>query len=363
MHLWEYPTIEKEDKVKTLGQKIFLLTFLCMTVFIVPPSCFADLSPVGIWTGNVGLSIDAVGSNNTPVGNIQAEIPTGATILAAYIYSAGTPHPWYSDSPTTVDDYNTSGISLAGNAVNNYNTLVGAVSGRTDIGQWYTGRADVTSLVQSLATTGPSYSWEISEGSLNNRIDGEVLAIVYEGASLPESSVVLLDGGQNTDGETTTVNFAEPLGDVTAPGFFADMSLAISFSTGISQVSNVDINGMPLTSASGGFDDGVLQDGGLITAGGVDDLNNNPANPNSNSAADDELYNLVSYLSEGDTSFTIFTDNPTDDDNIFFMGLNITAEVGSVNPSPDVIPEPATMLLLGTGLVGLLGWFKRRKNC
>jgi hypothetical protein len=333
---------------------------LAVSLVALPATGFATLNPVDIWSGNVGLSIDAVGSNNTPVGDIQAEIPVGSTILAAYLYSVGTPYPWYANSPQTTADYNGAGIMLEGNSITNFDTLVGAISTpRPDIGQWFTGRADVTSLVQSLATGGPAYSWEVAEGSaLNNRIDGEVLVIVYENALLPESSVVLLDGGQDTGGESTVVNFGTPLGDVTDPGFFADMSMAISFSTGFSQSSQVDINGTRLTSAAGGFDDGAAVDGGLITAGGVGDSNSNPLDPTSSSAADDELYNLIPFLSQGDTGFTIFTNNPSADDNIFMMGLHITADVSSVNP----VPEPATMLLLGAGLLGLAGLRNRMKE-
>ena len=227
---------------------------------VISPAASASLMVADIFTGNVGLSIDAVGSNSNPVGDIQASIPDGATILQAYLYSAGTPYPWYSNSPQTVADYNGAGITLNGEAITNYDTIVGAVSDRTDIGQWYTGRADVTSLVSSwvTATPGPDYSWEYVEGSLlNNRIDGSVLVIAYEDASLPEGSVVLLDGGQDTGGETTEVFFGEALTGVGAPEFFADMSLAISFSVGSSQTSEIDINGERLSSSAGGIDDGV----------------------------------------------------------------------------------------------------------
>lgn len=329
-------------------------------ILIIPSSSYADLAPVGIWNGNVGLSVDAVGSNNSTVGNILASIPTGSTIEAAYLYSAGTPYPWYSNSPRTAADYNTSGITLAGNAVTSFNKIVGATSTRPDIGKFYTGRADVTSLIQTLATGGPDYSWSITEGNANYRIDGEVLAIVYSNSSLPKGSVVLLDGGQNTSGETTTVNFGSPLGDVTDPAFFANMALGISFSTGYSQHSIVDVNGTRLTSSAGGYDDGGSSDGGLITAGGIGDSILNPADPNNigNSSYDDELYSLVSFLEEGDTGFSIYTQNPTNDDNIFFMGLHIAADVGSVNQ----VPEPMTALLVGLGMIGLLGYGRKLKD-
>jgi hypothetical protein len=99
----------------------------------------------------------------------------------------------------------------------------------------------------------------------------------------------------------------------------------------------------------------------LITAGGIGDSNANPADPNTigNSAYDDELYSLVPFLHNGDTSFTIFTQNPSADDNIFLMGLHTAAEVGSVNPNPTV-PEPGTMLLLGSGMIGMVPFIRRK---
>lgn len=78
----------------------------------------AALISVGVFNGNVGLSVDGIGSNAAAVGNVQADIPIGATILQAYLYSAGV--PTRSSGPSTLSAYNGSGITLAGNPINNF---------------------------------------------------------------------------------------------------------------------------------------------------------------------------------------------------------------------------------------------------
>ena len=322
-------------------------------------TAFAGLNAVNIWKGNVGLSVDGVGSNFAAVGNVQAQIPVGATILQAYLYSAGTPFPFYPDSPNTLAAYNGSGISLAGNAIRNFDTLVGAISTpRPDIGRWFTARADVTNLVRSL-TAGAAvsnFSWAVTEGALNTRIDGEVLAIVYSLPTLVKGSVVLLDGGQDTGGETTNVSFGAPIGDPNAAGFVTQLGLGISFSC-CNQESTVKINGATLTTHAGNNDDGdsgAGTDGSLITVGGLGDT---PVNNPASYADDHELYNLAPLLKKGDTGFTIFTQNATSDDNIFFASLYSTEDL-AVIPG---VPEPTTYALMLAGL-GVIGFTARRRS-
>src|SRR5207302_1542129 len=105
-------------------------------------------------------------------------------------------------------------------------------------------------------------------------------------------------------GETKQITFNSPLGDTSAPGFTVDMSLGISFSTGEAQRNIVNVNATRLTSSAGGYDDGILADGGLITAGGIGDSNANPDPFSTNANLDDELYSLKTFLHTGDSGMT-----------------------------------------------------------
>jgi hypothetical protein len=67
----------------------------------------------------------------------------------------------------------------------------------------------------------------------------------------------------------------------------------------------------------------------------LDDSTDNPADPHAPPTGDprfdDELYNLLPFVENGDTAIEVFTLNPSNDDNIFFASLllgNVTAVVG-----------------------------------
>lgn len=309
----------------------------------------ADLDPAAVFTGEVGLSVDGLGSTASATGNIQAFIPLGATVLRAFLYA-----PTVNGANFTTGTFNAAGITLGGFAVANFNAIVG-------IPGYSTGRADVTALVQALAGGGSAsqYQFAVTEGTRSSSIDGIVLAIVYQLAGLPQASIALLDGGQAQGGETTTVNFASPITDPSSPSFVAQLGLGISFSAG-GQQSNVDVNGQALTRFAGDNDDGAPQNGALITVGGLGD---NPLNNVADYADDDELYTLTPFLRTGDTQFTIRTDNPSSDDNIFFASLYVTAQFRDVNDVPVIpsIPEPETYALMLAGL-GLLGAAAKRRK-
>lgn len=303
------------------------------------------------FNGKGNWSIDAVGSNSTPVGTISADVPVGSTVEKAFLYSTT-----FLNNNSFVPTVTFEGTIYSGADWTN----LGSFTGFNLTGF----RTDVTSQVAALIGGGSNslFNFTVNSESPNNNIDGEVLAIVYSNPSELERTIAFLDGGTEPAGDTTSVNLAEPLtaDQLADPDFEALLSLGIGFgqqSVSNNQFSLVDINGTRLTSAAGGEDDGIQNsDGGLITVGGLGDSSDNPADPfagPTNPRSDDELYDLTPFLSAGDSQIVIDTENPSNNDNIFFAGINITAVAG-VNEQPPTVPEPTSIIgLLTFGLFGL----------
>jgi len=309
------------------------------------------------FNGKGNWSLDAVGGNNTPIGNLQAFVPVGSVIEKAFLYTSGAWDGTFNSVTFDGTAYNSSSFTALG-----YNGGLQAY------------RLDVTEQVKNKIGGGSAseYSFAVNNESVNFGIDGEALAIVYSNPLEKFRTIGFLDGFATFAGNTTTVNFSSPLIDPTTAGFEALMSLGIGFSyQPAGQYSRVDVNGQRLTTSAGGWDDGSDSNGGLITMGGLGDNTANPVNPLATdvfgSRYDDELYNLANggFLNTGDTSMTVYTENTSFDDSIFFLGLNVTANAGiDAPPPPDPnapVPEPSTMLLLGSGLAGLAFWRKRKQ--
>lgn len=296
------------------------------------------------YVGKYGLSTDGGGSSGSSY-LVSAFVPVGATVTAAYLYQA-------------TNGVNASqGMTLNGNALS-FGAFVPNGTACCSLGS---SRADVTSLVASVVNGGltGTYDFTVGEGN-SGKTDGAALVVVYSAATLADSTVAILDGFASVTGDTTTLNFAEPLNPA-APGFLADMRLGINFSC-CSQRSTVNVNGSLLTENAGNNDDGVgsTANGQLITVGGNDDAFS-PANP---SYADDhERYNLAPFINAGDSSIVIRTSNSSRDDNIFLLAGQFSGKAGVNAPPPNsAVPEPATwaMLILGFGAVG--GTLRRRQQ-
>ena len=237
-------------------------------------------------------------------------------------------------------------------------------------------RHDVTAFVSRQHRPAGLQDWTVDEASSFNS-DGTVLVVVYSHASTAGATAIIMDGELALNGDTTTLGFAPY---VSGPVI---MSLASEFSAGGSQFTIVDVTtssnnvARRLTGCAGASDDGVVANGALLTVGGIGDSTANPA-PACNTSEDDELYDLAQgnsadadpFISVGDTSLTLATSNPSNDDNVFFLGLTAGFRVTDVDdistdaptddaPSDDTpsddgprVPAPAPLLLLGLGLLG-----------
>ena len=326
----------------------------------VTPAALASLTSTYQFNGKGNWSIDAVGSNSSPVGVVEAAVPVGSTVEKAFLYSSRV----FNTSAPTIDFDGTVYGAASWTALGENEGFLQAF------------RTDVTTQVKSRigGGSGSRFSFEVRELDDNLNTDGEVLVVVYSNPAEVERTIGVLDGFSASTGDSVTINFSQPLTQVGQPGFEALISLGIGFGFQPSgQVSIIDGNGRRLTSSAGGQDDGGDFNGGLITAGGLDD---NPANPDPNvddsggPRTDDELYDLAQgnvvdptpFLSNGLNSYKFDTLNPSNDDNIFFLGVNITARAGINEPPPPVVPETSTVVsgLAVAGLAGL-AWHRRRK--
>ncbi len=311
-----------------------------MAALCIGVQAHASLTAFQSYVGNYGLSTDGAGSLSNGY-NINAFVPLGSTVTAAYLYQSSV-----SGGSVQTVSFNGNALSFSPASVNGANGIVSA-------------RADVTSIVASIVNggAGGTYGFDVLEGG-SAITDGTALVVVYSNGLLPVATVGILDGFTAPGGDSTSINFADPL-DPTAPGFFADLRLGIGYSAG-GQSSTVRINGTTITNNAGDNDDGFPANGALITVGGDDD-GFSPLLPTY--AEDHERYDLTPYLSVGDTSIGINTNNPSADDNIFLAAFRVSGVAGVDEPPPGGVPEPSTWMMLigGFGLVGIAARRRSRR--
>ena len=312
------------------------LVVTALALAFLPGRADASLTAFQTYNGTVAYSSDGFGSltNN---GTISASVPVGSTVLAAYLYTAT-----FGGAGSAA----AAGGTLDGSAVAYGAAVLNPGNGLA------MRRADVTAIVAPVINGGPGgvYNFAVTETSSSQ--DGEALIVVYSNPTLLDATVGILDGFSAVGGDNTAINFANPLNPA-APGFFAEMIIGDSFSC-CGQRSTIEVNGTTMTVNAGNNDDGaVVSNGSLITVGGYDDPFS-PANP---SYADDhERYNLIPFITAGDTSISVFTQNPSTDDNIFMATFYVSglAAINEPPPPPRGVPDqPETLLLMGLGLAAI----------
>lgn len=278
--------------------------------------------------GQVVLSEDACGTNTSSCTVDIVKPSPLAVVREADLFCATTGGSGYrpQNGDVTVNGSPVAWDEIIPNSISSFNA-------RDDVTAMVKPAADAASagLVTFTITEDPTFSY-----------DGCALKVIWDDPTTTTNSILIFWGAQETTGDTFVINFA-PLD---ASAFLAPMEFSLGISFGFqpgAQFSQVDVNAMRLTTSAGGQDDGQGANGALITLGGTGDTAANPppfAPPASASVPDDELYDLRPFVSPGDTSMTIFTLNPSNDDNIFLANLFLR-NVRVVPPEP--VPTTLTL--------------------
>lgn len=312
------------------------LVGLFLVAAITSATASASLGVFYSEVGTLRLSVDAIGTN-AESGTVRANKPFGATVRRAFLFAASAGESSFvpPDGEVSIDGAEVSWDAerTIPSAINSYNVA-----------------ADVTSLVKPKLEEAPAgdVSFTVAEKDTAS-MDGEILAVIFDDPSVRTNTIDLLYGAQNTTGDQFPIGLPEPL----KPNASVTLGLGISFGFQPNgQYSEVSVNGTRLTSSAGGQDDcsekysetpnfAACGNGALITVGGIGDETNNPADPFATDLSctsplgpaprcDDELYDLKPFVSPGDTIINATTVNPSNDDNVFFASLNLTATTAQV---------------------------------
>jgi hypothetical protein len=274
--------------------------------------------------GQVVLSEDACGTTG-PACTVDIVKPSAAaTVRQADLFCATVAPFAYTPED---DDVTLNGVPVAWAQVVSYTWAGGAVGHNT--------QADVTAIVKPVGDAAPPgvVIFTITEDP-TSQYDGCALKVIWDDPTTGTNSIFIFWGHQQTTGDTFVINFAPLIPEAFATPM--EFSLGISFSFQPSTFTQVDVNSMRLTTSAGGQDDGEPAVGGIITLGGTGDTAANPdpfAPAITPSLPDDELYDLRPFVMPGDTSVTIFTLNPSNDDNVFLANLFLR-NVEAVTPCP-----------------------------
>lgn len=240
--------------------------------------------------GQYRLTADACGTNGASCVITISKPANATTVHRAYVYYSTV--PFYPDPgasaltmsggiPSTT--LNLPNITQA-NALNSTSAMI-------------TRYGDVTAVFASALNTlaaGNNINFNIAE-SPSNQIDGSGMIVIWNCPSQPNTVVHLSIGSGNT-GVGVTGNIPTPPINTSLPTYRAWFGSGYTFSTASgSQIATCRVNNTVIDTQCGGYDDGGLFNGGLVTLGGFGD---NPA------AVSDELNDVSNLIAMNSTNVT-----------------------------------------------------------
>lgn len=325
------------------------------------------LFPFTTVTGKVYMSLTGIGTNTPTGGPIYVQKDSSkSTVKAAYLLAAGIPG-FFGSSAYAIGDGT---ITLDGNSLSftPADVLTQKFSTSTEFAVdnvW----TNVTTIVAPVVDAAPTglVKFTAAEPTETDEITGEILAVIMNDPTLPtDNTVSFLFGGLDPTGDSFNIGLANPL-KLSTPTLALIMSIGDSFGyqgpPGDGQYSTITVDTKLMTSSAGGNDDSICKyntppdfascgNGELITVGGIGDTPTDPAHPTATTSncttppgpprCTDELYSLLPFVTTGQTSITVKTQNPSHNDDIFFTGFELNAAVGVVGEGAVLTPVTGT---------------------
>ncbi len=319
---------------------------------------FADggLQEIESEFGRISWSIDGSADVGHVAGEtvpIQVEKPEGAIVRKAIFISGDGGNRNSNDRPPLDLELNGGSVVFTHwaylTAGDRFNTYYGDVTElvKTTIDEHAAGIFDLT--------------FDQGDNADGDYVEGGSLIVIFDDPNAELSSIYLQAGTSDPAGDSFSFDFDALTLDKLANPMILSIGASNSYQTdapddgeggsGVNQHSNITVNGNVISDSAGGCDDMVdypvgCNSMGYNTIGGVGDDLDMPTVPWTNPPgyfAEDELYDIASMMTVGDTGLTVETINPSNDDNLYFAGVYLTGILPSdtyCTENPDVcFPE------------------------